>query len=57
MNAWDCMAGYCLVREAGGTVLPLPSNGLKEPARVLAATPGSFAELKRISAITDDPGC
>ncbi|WP_295811809.1 inositol monophosphatase family protein [uncultured Nitratireductor sp.] len=52
MNAWDCMAGYCLVREAGGIVLPFPQNALFEPARVLASTAGSYAELERISAVS-----
>ncbi|MFC5584559.1 inositol monophosphatase family protein [Nitratireductor kimnyeongensis] len=51
MNAWDCMAGYCLVSEAGGTVLPFPRDGFHAPARVLAATGGSYAELEQISAI------
>lgn len=54
MNAWDCMAGYCLVTEAGGTVLPFPQNGLREPARVLAAAPASYAELERISAVAPE---
>lgn len=51
MNAWDCMAGYCLVREAGGTVLPFPDEGLERPMRVLAANPRSYSELKHISTI------
>lgn len=27
MRAWDCMAGFCLVREAGGKFMPFPTEG------------------------------
>ncbi|WP_275429567.1 inositol monophosphatase family protein, partial [Enterobacter hormaechei] len=27
MHAWDCMAGYCLVKEAGGWHHPFPAKG------------------------------
>ncbi len=27
MRAWDCMAGFCLVKEAGGQVMPFSLEG------------------------------
>jgi myo-inositol-1(or 4)-monophosphatase len=48
MNAWDCLAGLLLVREAGGRVGPFLSLGsLTEGGPVIAAAPGiarTFAE-------------
>ncbi|WP_263625674.1 inositol monophosphatase family protein [Stappia indica] len=52
MNAWDCMAGHCLILEAGGKVLPFPGDALTIPARILAAAPDSFDELDRLSAVS-----
>lgn len=51
MHAWDCLAGYCLVREAGGWFLPFPSEGenLTKGAPVLAAGPGAVDDLQRIA--------
>ncbi|MGE7370440.1 inositol monophosphatase family protein [Neorhizobium sp. NPDC001467] len=53
MHAWDCLGGYCLVREAGGWFLPFPSEGdrLTKGAPVLAAGPGAIADLQRIAGI------
>ncbi|MGF9565915.1 inositol monophosphatase family protein [Neorhizobium sp. JUb45] len=53
MHAWDCLGGYCLVREAGGWFLPFPSEGdhLTKGAPVLAAGPGAIEDLLRISGI------
>lgn len=49
MSAWDCMAAYALIMEAGGKVLPFPDGpGLVRPAPVLGAGPGSFDELTAI---------
>jgi myo-inositol-1(or 4)-monophosphatase len=47
MHAWDCLAGYCLVKEAGGAYLPFPVEGeaLCKGAPVLAAGPGAFEDL------------
>lgn len=47
MHAWDCLAGYCLVKEAGGEVLrfPVEGEGLQKGAPVLAAGPGAFQDL------------
>jgi myo-inositol-1(or 4)-monophosphatase len=54
MHAWDCLGGYCLVREAGGWFLPFPSDGerLTKGAPVLAAGPGAIDDLQRIAGIT-----
>ena len=53
MHAWDCLGGYCLVREAGGWFLPFPSDGerLTKGAPVLAAGPGAIDDLRRIAGI------
>lgn len=53
MHAWDCVAGYCLVKEAGGWVLPFPGEGrsLETGGPVLAAAPGAIDELKKIAGI------
>lgn len=53
MHAWDCLGGYCLVREAGGWFLPFPSDGerLTKGAPVLAAGPGATSDLQRIAGI------
>jgi myo-inositol-1(or 4)-monophosphatase len=47
MHAWDCVAGYCLVREAGGWHHPFPTkgDGLTRGAPVLAAAPGAIDDL------------
>ncbi len=48
MNAWDCVAGLLMVREAGGRTGAFPGpGGLTEGGPVLAAAPGvaeGFAE-------------
>lgn len=55
MNAWDCMAAYCLVEEAGGRVLPFPDGaGLTRPAPVLAAAPHVYDTILRITRLEDD---
>lgn len=55
MSAWDCMAGYCLVEEAGGRVLPFPSGAaLLHPAPVLGATTDVYEELLAISRLDQD---
>jgi myo-inositol-1(or 4)-monophosphatase len=41
MNAWDCLAGIALIREAGGYVSDFLSNdGLRRGNSILACTPG-----------------
>ncbi len=52
MNAWDCLAGLLLVREAGGVTGPfLSQGGLTDGAAVLAATPGVAATLSAATGI------
>ncbi len=53
MHAWDCMAGYCLVKEAGGWYYPFPTDGegLTKGAPVLAAAPGAIEDLRKIAAL------
>jgi myo-inositol-1(or 4)-monophosphatase len=53
MHAWDCLAGYCLVREAGGWFLPFPVEGdsLTKGAPVLAAAPGAIDDLRALTSL------
>lgn len=53
MHAWDCLAGYCLVSEAGGWHHPFPVAGdtLTRGAPVLAAAPGAVDDLRRIAGL------
>ncbi|WP_018237281.1 inositol monophosphatase family protein [Ensifer sp. BR816] len=53
MHAWDCLAGYCLVQEAGGWYLPFPVDGerLTKGAAVLAAAPGAVEDLRKLAGI------
>ncbi|MBB3544500.1 inositol monophosphatase family protein [Rhizobium sp. BK399] len=53
MHAWDCMAGYCLVKEAGGWYHPFPTSGerLTKGAPVIAAAPGAIDDLRRIAQV------
>ena len=51
MSAWDCMAGYSLIMEAGGKVMPFPDGpGLRRPAPVMGANIAAYEELDRICA-------
>ncbi|MDB5930183.1 MAG: Myo-inositol(Or 4)-monophosphatase [Polaromonas sp.] len=46
INAWDCMAGIVLVREAGGTVNDfLAGDGLLQGNPIIAAGSGLYATL------------
>ncbi len=53
MNAWDCLAGLLLVREAGGQtgIVPTDAAGIFHGLPVLAAAPGIAAALARASGI------
>ncbi|WP_349962697.1 inositol monophosphatase family protein [Rhizobium sp. ZPR3] len=53
MHAWDCLAGYCLVKEAGGWYLPFPTEGecLTKGSVVLGAAPGAIDDLKKIAGL------
>lgn len=53
MHAWDCMAGYCLVKEAGGWYHPFPTEGerLTKGSPVLATAPGATDDLRKIAGL------
>lgn len=53
MHAWDCLAGYCLVEEAGGWYHPFPTEGerLTKGSQVLAAAPGAINDLRTIAGL------
>lgn len=53
MNAWDCLAGLLLVREAGGQtgIIPQDAAGLYNGLPVLAAAPGVATALARAASI------
>jgi myo-inositol-1(or 4)-monophosphatase len=53
MHAWDCFAGYSLVKEAGGWHLPVRTDddSLRHGATVIAAAPGTAADLRRLAGI------
>jgi myo-inositol-1(or 4)-monophosphatase len=55
MSAWDCMAGYSLILEAGGQVLSFPMGpAIGRPAPVLGARPGAYDELIDLCRLQDD---
>lgn len=53
MHAWDCMAAFCLIEEAGGYYYPFPVDGdnLTKGAPVFAAVPQAVDELKQITGL------
>lgn len=53
MNAWDCLAGFCLVQEAGGWTYPYDVEGdkLLHGGIVLAAAPGAKADLLGVAGL------
>ena len=52
MNAWDCLAGFLLVQEAGGVIGGFPETAeLYQGGKVLAATPGVADLLAKASGI------
>jgi myo-inositol-1(or 4)-monophosphatase len=52
MNAWDCLAGIALVREAGGYVSDfLAGEGLRKGNAILACAPGVKEALLSTAAI------
>jgi len=53
MHAWDCLAGYCLVKEAGGWYHPFPTEGeeLTKGSPVLATAPGAREDLSRVAGL------
>ncbi len=54
MSAWDCMAAYCLIEQAGGETLPFPlGDDIMRPAPVLGARPGVYDDLLRLTHVGD----
>ncbi|KAJ8135946.1 hypothetical protein OY671_010841, partial [Metschnikowia pulcherrima] len=53
MHAWDCSAGYCLVKEAGGWHHPFPAKGeaLTRGAPVLAAGTRAVYDSRTIAGL------
>lgn len=53
MHAWDCFAGFCLVREAGGWHHPFPIEGarLTEGGPVVAAGPGAQGDVEKLAGL------
>ena len=53
MHAWDCLAGYCLVKEAGGWYHPFPVEGeqLTKGSPVLPTAPGAREDLMKIAGL------
>lgn len=54
MNVWDCLAGLLMVREAGGSTLPMPADAMENGGAVLAAAPGVWTDLLAISGLAAD---
>ncbi|WP_337269231.1 inositol monophosphatase family protein [Oryzifoliimicrobium ureilyticus] len=53
MHAWDCIAAYCIIAEAGGTCRPFPTEGeaFLKGAPVLAAGPGALNDLEDLASL------
>jgi myo-inositol-1(or 4)-monophosphatase len=50
MNAWDCLAGQLLIKEAGGMIEDQNAyDMIRDGGRVVAGTPTVFPELKAIA--------
>jgi myo-inositol-1(or 4)-monophosphatase len=50
MNAWDCLAGQLLIKEAGGVIETQSAEDmLLNGGRVIASGPGIFDELLKIA--------
>ena len=54
INAWDCLAGIVLIREAGGWVNDfLKGDGLDAGAPILGSAPGVAAAMRAITGVVD----
>jgi myo-inositol-1(or 4)-monophosphatase len=50
MNAWDCLAGQLLIKEAGGTIeVQSAKKMLSHGGRVIASGPYIFDEILEIA--------
>ncbi len=57
INAWDCLAGILLVREAGGWTNDFLANGgLLHGNPIIAAAPGVADALRAVAAFDPDEG-
>lgn len=57
INAWDCLAGLLIVREARGRISPfLAEGGLERGGPILASAPGIAVALSEITGIPLEPG-
>jgi myo-inositol-1(or 4)-monophosphatase len=53
MNAWDCLAGLLLVREAGGWTNDfLAENGLVRGNEAIAAAPGLLGQIQSVCGVS-----
>jgi myo-inositol-1(or 4)-monophosphatase len=54
MSAWDCMAAYCLIEQAGGKVLPFPlGDKITQPAPVAGGNLKTYDEVLRLTCVSD----
>ena len=54
MSAWDCMAAYCLIEQAGGQVLAFPlGDAIARPAPVVGARTGIYDDVLRLTRVDD----
>ncbi|WP_211643936.1 inositol monophosphatase [Loktanella sp. SALINAS62] len=54
MSAWDCMAAYCLIEQAGGKVLPFPlGDDITSPAPVAGGNPHTYDTMLRLTRVDD----
>ncbi len=52
MNAWDCLAGQLLVKEAGGRIEPQSARSMMaDGGRVIVGSAGVFDDLQEIAAL------
>lgn len=57
MNAWDCIAGQLLIREAGGRIEDQDADRMiADGGRVIAGTPQVFDDLMAIAEANWSPG-
>ncbi|MCX2723182.1 inositol monophosphatase family protein [Roseibium salinum] len=56
MNAWDCLAGMLIAKEAGGMVMEQDiNNALYHGARIVVGAPGVFNDLMEIAESSFSP--
>ena len=56
MNAWDCMAGLLMVREAGGRVHRVPvEEMLRDGGIIISGGPGVYGDIERLALAAFSP--